>query len=451
MPANNNNNNNNNTHNTHNTCPPEEPAVIAAVEAGGTSFVVAICDTTTTAASNAPLPTIRHRIQIESHHDNPDQTLRECAAFLRKHRPPGGYDALGLGCFGPLGVVATTQPVDDHHREAEYGCILDSSPKAAWRKVDVLTPLREACRGTGTSSSDRRELRVKIDTDVNAPAWAEYRLARNSNNSNNNNNNNSNNNTDSSHNNLSSLAYITVGTGIGVGLVVNHLPVHGRMHPEGGHVPVIPLVGDTFGGYSWGATAPFGGRNTVEGLASSVALTERYQQQQQQHDTDAPPEPLSRDILVTLSDDDPLWDHAANALANLCTTLLLTLSIERVVLGGGLMQRPCLLSKIRHRTLVLLNGYLPAVPGDPHLETVIVTSQFGNDAGLMGTVLLAQSALLTTTSNSGSDKKSGQDDQNTEKLKQAAFGVGLWHGFLVGAVATAVVCKYWFLPRTSHR
>eukprot|EP01083_Nonionella_stella_P004484 12987_1 len=76
--------------------------------------------------------------------------------------------------------------------------------------------------------------------------------------------------------NISSLAYVTVGTGIGVGLVINSLPVHGMMHPEGGHVPIVPLEStDNFTGYSWGAKCPYKGVNTVEGTASSVALTER--------------------------------------------------------------------------------------------------------------------------------------------------------------------------------
>lgn len=183
----------------------EELAVIAAVEAGGTSFVVAICYTTTTASD---LPTIVHRTQIDSSHSRPHQTLAECAAFLELHKPPKGYHALGIGSFGPLGTRVGSN---------EYGCILESSPKAAWRNVNLLKPLREVCQGS------QRRLAIRVDTDVNAPAWAEYLRARRQ---------------EDQLESISSLAYITVGTGIGVGLVVNHQIVHGRMHPEGGHVPV---------------------------------------------------------------------------------------------------------------------------------------------------------------------------------------------------------------------
>ncbi|CAB9509127.1 ROK family [Seminavis robusta] len=387
----------------------ESPAVIAAVEAGGTSFVVAIChhvssNTNATDNNNNNLPTIIARHQVDSSHDNPAQTLDECCAFLKQHKPPNGYHALGIASFGPLGVH-----VD---RPDTYGKILASTPKAHWRHVDLLTPLRAACQGT-------LPLKIKVDTDVNAPAMAEHLLLSS---------------TSSSTSTSSSLAYITVGTGIGVGLVVNHKPVHGRMHPEGGHVPVQPLPGDTFEGYSWGAKCPFHGKNTVEGLASSVALTERYLSNNNNNN--------DRSILATLSDDDELWDHAANALANLCTTLLLTLSMETIVLGGGLMQRKGLLENIQQRTLQLINGYLVL----PDITTVIVTSRFGNDAGLMGTIVLAQMALTDSNNN---NKK---DDKATEKtMKQTAFQAGLWHGTLVGIVGTALVCKYWFLDGNKRK
>jgi fructokinase len=101
---------------------------------------------------------------------------------------------------------------------------LPGSPKAAWRNVNLLEPFIKACKGT-------RNLAVKIETDVNAPAFAEYLEMKDL---------------------LSSVAYVTVGTGVGVGLVVNGSPVHGWMHPEGGHVPIQPLPGDKFKGYTWG-------------------------------------------------------------------------------------------------------------------------------------------------------------------------------------------------------
>jgi fructokinase len=374
----------------------ENPAWIAAVEAGGTSFVVAICKVTSQSATT--LPQIVHRFEADSSRDSPKTTLEACTQFLEQHRPPRGYHALGIASFGPLGV--------DESNSANYGKILASSPKKNWRNVDLSTPLKKACQGTSsTGTSTSLPLKIKIDTDVNAPAVAEHLH---------------------SGKNLSSMAYITVGTGVGVGLVVNHKPVHGRMHPEAGHVPVQVLPGDAFGGYSWGEKSPFRGQNTVEGLACAVALTERYEQMMNTKVED-------RSILATLPDDHEIWDHAANALANLCATLLLTVSMEHIVLGGGLMNRKGLLEKIQERTVQIINGYLEL----PSIKTIITKSQFGSDAGLVGTIVLAQTALL----------QMDQAKVQETKAKREAFNVGMWYGFLTGAVGAGLVCKYWVLPK----
>lgn len=368
---------------------------LAAVEGGGTSFKVAVCQQL---ANSSQVPTILHRTEIDSSGD-PHACLTACSDFLRQHKPECGYDSLAIATFGPVGV-RRDQPY--------YGCILSTSPKASWRGVNLLKPLQVACKGT-------KPLVVRVETDVNAPALAEYQQA-----------------IATVNPNMTSVAYITVGTGIGVGLVVNGKCVHGRMHPEGGHVPVQPLSKDTFQGYSWGVdSSPFRGIHTVEGIASSVALTERLEQRDGKK--------YPRDILKTLSDDDEVWDHAANALACLCVTLLLTLSIEKIVIGGGLMNRRGLMDKIRKRTVELVNGYLE-LPTD--MATLIATSSFGQDAGLMGAVVLAQEALRST-----------QDtvEKREKEMKQVAFGHGLWHGMIVGALGTALIVKYVLYGRSSGR
>lgn len=171
------------------------PIVIAAVEGGGTSFVVAVAQFF---VNRTAAPTILVRHEVDSSHDNPAETLKECASFLENHKPTAGYDALGIATFGPVGL--------DKSKRATYGRILPTSPKQSWRDVDLISPLEKACKGT-------KPLAIKIDTDVNAPAMVEYRSAMNI---------------------LSSVAYVTVGTGVGVGLVIHGQPVHGRMHPEGG-------------------------------------------------------------------------------------------------------------------------------------------------------------------------------------------------------------------------
>ena len=146
--------------------------IIAAVEAGGTTFNVCVAK-----VKDDKIPQILYRSEIATQ-DEPLQTLAECSTFFEKHKPEGGYNALGVASFGPVGLVES---------RSTYGCILSGSPKANWRNVDLLKPLVKACKGTNN-------LAVKIETDVNAPALAEYLLVKNE---------------------VSSVAYITVGTGIG--------------------------------------------------------------------------------------------------------------------------------------------------------------------------------------------------------------------------------------------
>jgi len=429
--------------------------LIAAVEGGGTSFVVAVAEIDPPPSPPPPSsskfvpPKILHRHEVDSSHDSPQRTLQECAEFFRKHNPCNnhtldadgnsgkgpsssqgtrkGYDALGVASFGPVGLDPTNK--------ATYGKILPSTPKQNWRNVDILKPLIEACKGQvdDNSSNDGRDgnsnLLVKIDTDVNAPAVAEFMAA-----------------TAAASQTLvpvTSVAYVTVGTGVGVGLVVNSKPVHGRMHPEAGHIPIQPLPADKtigFDGYSWGSKAPFFGRRTVESMTSSVALTERLQKmsttrnKNKSSSSSSSSSASSRQVLAEIDDDDhEIWDHAANSLACLCVSLILTLSIERIVLGGGVMKRNGLIDKIRSRTSYLMNGYvdLPPVNSD-EMKYLISTSSFGRDIGLIGAMVLAQRAIIedmedNTADSSDNNKKKKKGDTTT------AFYVGAIHGVIVGA------------------
>jgi fructokinase len=183
-----------------------------------------------------------------------------------------------------------------------------------------------------------------------------------------------------------------------------------------GHVPVQPLEGDKFEGYSWGGKSPFRGRRTVEGITSSVALTERLEQITGEKN-------LPRSRLVELDDNHEVWDHSANALANLCATLLLTTSVEKIVLGGGIMNRKGLIEKIGRKTVVLLNGYLE-LPKD--ISGLICKSSYGNDVGLTGALVLAQSAY-------------DESLENPKTPGSSEFGVGFVHGVIAGAGAALAV------------
>lgn len=352
---------------------PDTP-IVAVVEAGGTSFKAVVAEV----VGDSLIPREIHRCVVDSNDLEPAETLRRCADFFLQHKPATGYHALGIASFGPLGINPDLPT---------YGHILASSPKAKWRNIDLLTRLRNACTGS-------RPLAVAVDTDVNAPALSEYLLH------------------DDLSRPISSTAYITVGTGIGVGLVIHGKTVVGMMHPEAGHVPVQPLPNDTFGGYSWGDKSPFHGQNTVEGLASSVALTERYQQMTGSKD-------VSRHVLASIGDDHEVFDHCANALANLCTTLILTTSVEKIVIGGGLSKCQGLIGKVQRRTLELINGYLELPP----IEKVITLSQY-EDAGLVGAMVMTRRAI---------------DDG--EKQKCGLDMVAMAHGVVLGAILGVLACR----------
>ena len=194
------------------------------------------------------------------------------------------------------------------------------------------------------------------------------------------------------------LFIITVGTGIGVGLVINSKPVHGLLHPEAGHISNTPdkwqfppptntekskvddnenIVYDHFEG-----TCPFHGSACVEGMASSVALAKRAN--------------CTLEELKLLSDDDIIWEKCAHHLGGLCATLLLVASPEKIVLSGGVMRRTVLFPKIREKVYELLGGYIGVdrVQSKKGLEKLIGPSRWGDTAGIIGSLYLAEMAYL---------------------------------------------------------
>lgn len=203
---------------------------------------------------------------------------------------------------------------------------------------------------------------LAFETDVNAPAMLEHRALKH----------------ELKHVHLvggESCCYVTVGTGVGVGVVCNGLPVHGMLHPEAGHMFVKMRAGETFAG-----TCPFHG-NCVEGMVGSGALAKRRG--------------VSAAELASLPDDDDIWEHAAHYLAGMCVNLILTLAPERIVLGGGVMQRECLFSKIRANVRDILQGYLAVdqIMDDAYLRHFIVPPAWGYQTGLTSALYLAERAL----------------------------------------------------------
>ncbi|MEM1242697.1 MAG: ROK family protein, partial [Cyanobacteria bacterium P01_H01_bin.26] len=221
----------------------------------------------------------------------------------------------------------------------KFGWFLNT-PKPAWQQIDFA--------GTIT-----RELAVPVgfDTDVNAAALGEYRWGHGT--------------------GLGTFIYLTIGTGIGGGVVVGGQPIHGLLHPEMGHI-LIPhdLSVDPFVG-----SCPFH-RDCLEGLASGFAMEKRWQQQAE-----------------SLPADHPAWPLEAHYLSTGLINFILTLSPERIILGGGVMAQPRLLPLIRSQVRERLGAYLEVPKIMTDVDNYIVPPKLGNKAGIMGAFALAQQAI----------------------------------------------------------
>jgi len=291
--------------------------VVAGVELGGTKALAVL-------ARDA---TILDRVRIPT--TDPASTLDALSDQLAAWQGrPEAFAAIGIGGFGPLGL--------DPHRP-DFGFVT-TTPKAGWADVDV--------RG---HFAQRFDVPVGFDTDVAGAALAEGRWG--------------------AARGCSVHTYITIGTGIGAGVVVDGRPVHGLVHPEIGHVRVRPANADVAG------TCPYHG-NCIEGLTSGPAIAARAGSPAEQ-----------------LGPDHPVWVEVADEIAELMAVLVVVLSPQRIVLGGGVgtgLGFP--LERIRATTSALLAGYVAALD-DNSIVQLIQPPGLGHDAGPLGATALALSAL----------------------------------------------------------
>jgi fructokinase len=315
--------------------------LMGGVELGGTKCICSI--------GTAP-DDIRGQVSVPTGSE-PGTTLRRIVDQLNAWQAVHGrIAALGIASFGPVDLAA---------RSSTYGFITSTS-KPGWRFVDVAGPLARAF-----------DVPTNFDTDVNGAALAEGRWG--------------------AARELADFAYITVGTGVGVGLIVNGGLVYGFGHPELGHARLARLAGD-----DWpGACALHG--DCVEGLASGTAIAAR---------AGIPAE------LVPA--DSPVWHSVAHAVAQLVHSIVLATAPRRIILGGGVTQsRPELLAHVRALLLQSLNGYLALEEIAGPIEQYIVAPGLGSRAGPLGALALATDAYqssLREMSNSPSPAAAAQSD-----------------------------------------
>ena len=288
---------------------------IGALEAGGTKMVLAAFDETGKELERMTIPT-----------EEPAVTMPPMQQFFDRWK----IDALGVGSFGPL---------DPNPDSPTYGYIT-STPKLKWKDYPLLPELLQG-----------KNIPAAIDTDVNAAALAELEMG--------------------AAKGCRSAVYITVGTGIGGGVVVGGQTVHGLLHPEVGHMLLRPHPDDPI---PHGVCPYHDG--CLEGLAAGPAIGARVQGDAR-----------------NLPDDHPAFRIEAYYLAQMCQNLIVTVSPEKIILGGGVMQQKHLFPLIRKKTLALLGGYVQHPAVENGLEDYIVEPGLGVNSGVMGAYLLAREAL----------------------------------------------------------
>ena len=283
------------------------------IEAGGTKFVLAIGD---------EFGNIEQRTLIST--TTPDETFDHIYEFFDQFQ----LDAIGVACFGPI---------DPDVNSPTYGYIT-TTPKPHWGMVDVVGRLKE-----------RYHIPVAFDTDVNGAALGELEFG--------------------SAIGLDSCLYLTIGTGIGGGAIVERKLLHGLLHPEMGHMKIIRHPEDNFEG-----VCPYH-KDCFEGLASGPAIEARWHQK-----------------AYHLPKDHSAWDIEAYYIAQAVAAYILILSPKKIILGGGVMKQEQLFPLIRKHTQEILNGYIKKDEIIKHIDSYIVYPKLGDNAGICGALALAKNA-----------------------------------------------------------
>ncbi|MDY5730418.1 MAG: ROK family protein [Eubacteriales bacterium] len=285
-----------------------------ALEAGGTKMVCAIFNEQGEMLKRESIPT-----------ETPAITVPKLIAFFKSEN----IASLGVGCFGPL---------DLNEKSATFGYI-STTPKLAWRNYPLVQAFEEGLN-----------VPVKLDTDVNAAAFAEATLG--------------------AAKGLQSCMYVTIGTGIGGGMYINGQMTHGLVHPEVGHIAVKLHKDDPM---PQGVCPSHG--CCLEGLAAGPAMEKRWGKSAKE-----------------LPDDHIAWEIEADYLAQMCCTAIYLVSPEKIILGGGVMQRKHIFTLIHKKVKEYLNGYIdsPAILED--IENYIVEPGLDVHSGITGCYLLAREA-----------------------------------------------------------
>ncbi len=288
--------------------------LVAGIELGGTKCICILARGPDSIEEVVRIPTTR-----------PDETLAAIEAVLDRW---SGFVAIGIASFGPISIDLSSH---------DYGHIT-STPKPGWAGTDIAGRLRR-----------RYGVPTGFHTDVVGAALAESRWG--------------------AAKGLADIAYVTIGTGVGAGLIADGRPVDGLTHSEFGHIRPVRVAGD-----EWVGNCPFHGA-CLEGLVAGPAIAARVGRPADECPAD-----------------DPVWDGVAHAIGQLLHTLVLTGIPRRIVMGGGVMGASHLFPRVRAAMTRSLGGYI-TLPEVGLADSYVVPPSLGNNAGPLGAIVLGGQAL----------------------------------------------------------
>ena len=281
---------------------------LGALEAGGTKMVCAIGNENGEILERVSIPT-----------EAPDITMPKLISYFADKE----IEALGIGCFGPI----------DLNRDSDtYGCIT-TTPKLAWKNYNIVKMFQEALN-----------VPIGFDTDVNGSALGEatWGITKG----------------------LESSMYITIGTGIGTGIITNGKLLHGMLHPEGGHLLLSRHPNDSFEG-----TCPYH-KTCLEGLASGPAIEARWGEKG-----------------IQLAERREVWELEAYYIAQALVDYIMVLSPQRIVIGGGVTHQEHLMPLIREEVKRQLAGYIDTKEL-LNMDQYVVLPSLNDNQGIMGALKL---------------------------------------------------------------
>jgi len=291
---------------------------IAGIEAGGTKIFITIGTDAGKILENTKVDTT-----------TPDEVMPKIVCLLKKYYKKYKFESIGVACFGPIDPIEVSKT---------YGFIT-STPKVLWTNFHFLAPIKAAFPNTP----------IAFDTDVNGAILAEYYWGAAQKNKN--------------------AIYLTIGTGIGGGAIINGDLLHGIMHPEMGHIMVNRHSNDKYEG-----KCPYH-KACLEGLAAGPAILERW----------------NVNSALELPENHPAWDMEAHYIATALATLLCCFSTEKFILGGGVMKQKQLFPMIRKKMKDILNNYIQN-PSTKCFDHLVVQASFGDNTGVLGSIALGMKA-----------------------------------------------------------